>query len=522
MYSTLESAGIPISQGLSREDLLLLAQNTLGNPPGSVTNIETPSAPGHSKQAGRKRTAKSSSPHPGKRTTPHVRATVHPDITEPDGFNSQLLQAVQSLSRTVKGLESRMSKFEHSTAISNDPNPAINFAVTPQFRPSASGLKPAQTPFQDVSAPPETSSFNLSTAAPAQLFGRRFVSPAAATVSPHIRTNIIQDSNLMQASLPPEKLSRIRSFLESFPSLHSISKRDLLSLLGHLNFAMRIIPQGRAFISRLLTLAHSAEKLSDQIQLDEGCLSDIKFWKRLLNDWNGISFFYNDDFESSLQLQLFTDAAPSIGFGGFFQGECLFSEPSVRLLLKGLAKSSNKITDKRLPITLPLLHRLIISVRNGLFSAYLNILLEAVFLSAFYGFMRPVFLKHSKTDAQGSGVTLTLSKLDNNFCPFTAMVKFLKIRPRTSKYAPLFILPNGAPLSKACFRTHLTTAIKSCSLSPSLYTGHSFRIGAATAAAERGISTSAIKIMGRWSSSAFESYIRPDSKTILEAQQALQ
>lgn len=82
---------------------------------------------------------------------------------------------------------------------------------------------------------------------------------------------------------------------------------------------MRIIPQGRAFISRLLTLAHSAEKLSDQIQLDEGCLSDITFWKRLLNDWNGISFFYNDDFESSLQLQLFTDAAPSIGFGGFFQ-----------------------------------------------------------------------------------------------------------------------------------------------------------------------------------------------------------
>lgn len=193
--------------------------------------------------------------------------------------------------------------------------------------------------------------------------------------------------------------------------------------------------------------------------------------------------------------------------------QSLFSEPSIRLLLKGLAKSSSKITDKRLPITLPLLRRLIISVRNGLFSSYLNILLEAVFLSAFYGFMRPgeftsesnkfdpargisfsdlrfgpksftLFLKHSKTDAQGSGVTLTLSKLDNNFCPFTAMVKFLKIRPRTPKHAPLFILPNGAPLSKACFRTHLTTVIKSCSLSPSLYTGHSFRIGAATAAAE--------------------------------------
>jgi hypothetical protein len=231
--------------------------------------------------------------------------------------------------------------------------------------------------------------------------------------------------------------------------------------------------------------------------------------------------------------------------------QSFFSDSSIRLLLRGFAKSSRKTTDKRLPITLPLLQRLIVSVRNGLFSTYLNILLEAVFLSAFYGFMRPgeftsdtnkfdpgrgisfadlrfgpkfftLFLKHTKSDAQGSGATLTLSKINNNFCPFSAMVKFLKIRPRTSKFAPLFLLPNGAPLSKAFFKSHLTTVIKSCSLSPSLYTGHSFRIGAATSAAERGISTSAIKIMGRWSSSAFESYVRLDSKIILEAQQALQ
>lgn len=99
------------------------------------------------------------------------------------------------------------------------------------------------------------------------------------------------DTVKMQASLPQEKLLRIRSFLESFSSIHSVSKRDMLSLLGHLNFAMSIIPQGRAFISRLLTLAHSVQKLSDPIQIDDGCLSDIKFWTQLLNDWNGISFF---------------------------------------------------------------------------------------------------------------------------------------------------------------------------------------------------------------------------------------
>lgn len=128
------------------------------------------------------------------------------------------------------------------------------------------------------------------------------------------------DTTRMQASLPLEKLLRIRSFLESFSSFRVVSKRDMLSLLGHLNFAMSIIPQGRAFISRLLTLAHSVPNLSNLIQLDEGCLSDLRFWTHLLNDWNGISLFYNDVFESSVELQLFTDAAPSIGFGGFFQG----------------------------------------------------------------------------------------------------------------------------------------------------------------------------------------------------------
>lgn len=229
----------------------------------------------------------------------------------------------------------------------------------------------------------------------------------------------------------------------------------------------------------------------------------------------------------------------------------LFSETSIRLLLKGFAKSSSKQIDKRLPITLPLLHKFISSIRNGLFSFYINILLEAVFLAAFYGFMRPgefssdtnkfdptrgisfsdicfssnsftLILKHSKNDAKASGVTLSFPKINNNFCPFTSMVKFLKIRPKTSNHAPLFILPNGAPLSKGWFRAQLNSVVKSCSLSPSLYTGHSFRIGAATTAADRGISTSAIKILGRWSSSAFESYIRPDSQTILQAQQALQ
>lgn len=101
----------------------------------------------------------------------------------------------------------------------------------------------------------------------------------------------------------------------------SVSKRELLSLLGHLSFAMRVIPQGRSFVPRLLDLAKSVKKLHDMVKLDAGCRSELRFWSILLDEWNGISFFYNENLESSIALKLYTDAAPSVGFGGFFNNQ---------------------------------------------------------------------------------------------------------------------------------------------------------------------------------------------------------
>ena len=40
------------------------------------------------------------------------------------------------------------------------------------------------------------------------------------------------------------------------------------------------------------------------------------------------------------------------------------------------------------------------------------------------------------------------------------------------------------------------------------YSGHSFHIGAATAAVAAGVEDSLIKILGRWESSAYQTYVR--------------
>ena len=61
--------------------------------------------------------------------------------------------------------------------------------------------------------------------------------------------------------------------------------------------------------------------MHDVICVDEGCRSDLRFWSYLCDNWNGVSFFYDDRFATSVSMHLFTDAAPSLGFGGVFGGE---------------------------------------------------------------------------------------------------------------------------------------------------------------------------------------------------------
>ena len=101
------------------------------------------------------------------------------------------------------------------------------------------------------------------------------------------------DSNLMQASSPRDNVDRIIEMLNQYTEKRSVSNRDLLSLLGHLNYASRIIISGRSFVSYLLSLAHSVKELYHHVKLNQECRSDINRWSYFLIHWNRISFFYD-------------------------------------------------------------------------------------------------------------------------------------------------------------------------------------------------------------------------------------
>ena len=101
------------------------------------------------------------------------------------------------------------------------------------------------------------------------------------------------------------------------------------------------------------------------------------------------------------------------------------------------------------------------------------------------------------------------------------MLRFLSVRKRTPIHAPLFLLPNGLHLYQNLFTLHLQTLIIKCGLPPDRFSSHSMRIGAATTAATSGIPTHTVKSMGRWSSSAYASYVRPAPSSILDAQRSM-
>ena len=117
-----------------------------------------------------------------------------------------------------------------------------------------------------------------------------------------------------------------------------------------------------------------------------------------------------------------------------------------------------------------------------------------------------VTLHYSKTDQFGNGATIYLGRTRNTICPVSAVLQYLAIRPPTE--GPLFVLESGAPLTKRVFITRVREALRQAGIDSSNYKGHSFRIGAATTASACGLNEGLIKSLGRWTSAAYQAYIR--------------
>ena len=134
---------------------------------------------------------------------------------------------------------------------------------------------------------------------------------------------ITLDSFQMEACLPPEKLNRIPETVALWLPKRKATKRAVLSLVGTLQHATKIIRPGRTFLRRMYTTASKVCELHYYTRLDREFRSDLHWWDVFLCNWNGLSFmrYVNAATEHNYTIQ--TDASGSWGCGAFFQG-CWF------------------------------------------------------------------------------------------------------------------------------------------------------------------------------------------------------
>eukprot|EP00731_Ephydatia_muelleri_P012874 Em0007g184a len=115
-------------------------------------------------------------------------------------------------------------------------------------------------------------------------------------------------------------LEELTGLTRSWLSRHMATKRELLSLIGKLSFAAKVVPAGRHLLRRLIDLSTTVRKLHHHISLNAEARADIRWWVSFLPSWNGVAMFLDPEWTAADSLQLYTDASGSLGFGAYFNG----------------------------------------------------------------------------------------------------------------------------------------------------------------------------------------------------------
>ena len=226
--------------------------------------------------------------------------------------------------------------------------------------------------------------------------------------------------------------------------------------------------------------------------------------------------------------------------------------PYLQYVLKGVKRSaSNSSSLQWLPITLEIMHLLKMSwVDSKEPHPYLHTLLWAAACLAFFGFLRmgevtsspespptilasglaidshtnptmiKVVLGRTKTDQFNRGTAIYIGKTGSDICPVRAILQYLATRP-TPRQGPLFVHQDESPLTRAQFVHLLKEALAMRGVDHKRYTGHSFRIGAATTAAQSEVPDHLIKALGRWKSEAYQIYIQTPPATLAAVSSSL-
>ncbi len=223
------------------------------------------------------------------------------------------------------------------------------------------------------------------------------------------------------------------------------------------------------------------------------------------------------------------------------------------MLIRGIQGTRPSRPDSRLPITLDILTKCIHTLRTCYKPPSTARTLDTMFILAFFGgvlrcseltasskfdpAINPTIsdltildsetisflIKQSKTDQVKKDNFVYIFNLSSPIQPYQAVREYFRLRISQAKspLEHLFLDHAGNPASRTWFQKQLKSVLLSAGISATNFSSHSFRIGAATSAAQKGLTKHQIQTLGRWSSEAFQSYIRTDQFHIKSAHQTL-
>ena len=94
-----------------------------------------------------------------------------------------------------------------------------------------------------------------------------------------------------------------------------MTKWEILSLVGLLQYATKVVKPGRTFVSRMYNTAAKIKELYYYTTLTKAFKSDLRWWHLFVNSWNGVSFLECYYPQTSFNCQVVTDALGSWGCG---------------------------------------------------------------------------------------------------------------------------------------------------------------------------------------------------------------
>ncbi|XP_044132601.1 uncharacterized protein LOC122932036 [Bufo gargarizans] len=220
----------------------------------------------------------------------------------------------------------------------------------------------------------------------------------------------------------------------------------------------------------------------------------------------------------------------------------IFSAHPIKAILRGIQKSQVTVKSVRQPISGDTFRSLSEVLTLSPFGVLPSLVIKAAMYLAFYGFLRPgevtqarqgavalhkgdlvrmgsnfhLQLPHNKTRQVGPGHVVKFFQTTNAWCPVTVLDNLLLALSLHSPTDPLLPFPVG-PLTSSQFIKHIRILLTSVGLNPAQFSGHSFRIGAASAASKHGVPAHIIKHLGRWRSGCFVRYIPEPQAELVQA-----